>query len=208
MFMSFTFLIGPIKSQDVKKVTSSPYQGMVEQYYVLKSNKEVKNGPYKLTINNIVCQMGYYKNNERTGMWQIFKAKNAIEFKYNYDTKQLIELDKGYFMNPNDTTSRAPVYLGGSIYLLFTVANNTKHPDGARSSMNFKDSKSVVAFDIDTSGIAINHRILSSSKNSQLDFEAIHAVKLASTLNFSFLPGLAKGKLCKMPYMIPVIFSF
>lgn len=204
----FLFLSLPVKSQDIKKVTNRPCEGMVEQYYVLKSNKEVKNGPYRLEINNLICQIGYYKNNERTGTWQIFSANKKLEFKYNFETKQLTDLDKGFFMNPGDTTSRAPVFLGGSIYLLFCVGKNIKHPNGLHSTMTFNNTKAIVAFDIDTLGRAVNHRILTSSKNSQLDFEAIRAVKQASTSDFSFLPSLAKGKPCTMPYMIPVVFSF
>jgi antitoxin component YwqK of YwqJK toxin-antitoxin module len=49
----------------------------------------IKEGLYTLKIENLICQTGSYKNNQRSGTWQIYYSKDELEFEYNYDTKEL-----------------------------------------------------------------------------------------------------------------------
>jgi len=208
VFFMISFFFQPLKSQEIKKVKKYPFPNMVEQYYVLKSNKEIRNGPYRLTINNSIYQLGFYVNNQKAGTWQIYKSDNELEFIYNYDTKQLSKLSKEYFANSKDSMSRAPIFLGGLTYLCYCASNYIRLPEGLLESIGPGQYRTIVKFEIDTIGVPGNYTIQTSSGNDDLDYEAARCVKLASSLNFSFLPALGKGVPIKSSMIIPISFSY
>jgi TonB family protein len=99
------------------------YKPDKEEYYVLKDDRSVKHGPYKLTDNkgNMLTQgyynMGkrdsswveydrwyrfvavesYYKNEKRVGTWTFRKNADTVEMKYDFDNNKLI-----YYKVPSD----------------------------------------------------------------------------------------------------------
>ena len=63
---------------------------VVERFYALKSNKEIKNGPYKaLFQRKTPVATGYYSNNKKTGTWEFYKQDGTHVQSFNYDTNDL-----------------------------------------------------------------------------------------------------------------------
>ena len=194
--------------QELKKVNKSICDDIEEQYYVLKNDRDVKNGPYRLSIKNSIYQLGFYTNNERTGIWSIYDNKHILDFKYDFDTKKILDLNKRYFMNSKDTTSRAPIYLGGDAFLLYRAMCYMKPGEELYQNISPGNYRVVVKFEIDTIGVPTNYAVLLSCGKKTLDDEAIRCVKLASNLDFPFLPALEKGKPFKTNMIIPINFSY
>src|SRR6185312_8550743 len=87
-----------------------------EEYYVLKSDKSIKQGAYAeysllsnspycegfyknnlkdslwryYSYNHKLCTAGYYKDGKRTGTWVAYDFKGDQEVEYDYTTKQLL----------------------------------------------------------------------------------------------------------------------
>jgi hypothetical protein len=202
-FLTIPFING----QTLKKVSRNPYPDFNEQYFVLKDNPSIKEGPYKLSINGVVYQLGSYKNNQKSGVWQIYKSKNVIDFKYDYDTKKLIFLSKDNYLNSSDSTTRGPIYLGGLTFLLYSVANKIEIPDELREKMPSGQYRAVIRFLVDSLGNTRDYEVQTSSRNVQFDFVAISAVMQSTNSGFSFLSAIDKGKPTNVPMMLPVNFS-
>jgi hypothetical protein len=196
-----------ISAQDLKRVTKNPFQNFVEQYFVLKDNPKIKEGPVILKINGIVSQEGFYKDNQRAGLWKIFKSKNVLEFTYNYDNKQIVFYDKQYFPNPSDSSSHIPVYLGGLSYFLNIIANSVILSDEDRNEMKSNhDYYTLIGIQVDSTGIPLNFEVILASNNPRIDQRAVDAVKKATSY-FPFLPALEKGKPVRSVLMAPVHIS-
>lgn len=106
-----TFLNG--YSQELKKVTNKDKNSSVtEEYFVLKKEKEIKQGPYqKITENGIVLERGFYKDNKQDSLW-IYFSHNGIDTisygLYSEDIKVgpwVINDNKGLLMYVYDYTT-------------------------------------------------------------------------------------------------------
>jgi TonB family protein len=195
-------------SQDLKKARNRPMPDVVEEYFVLKSDPNIKEGPYKLKIDNTVYLIGSYSNNQRSGTWQIFRSENEIAFKYNYDTKQITCINQNLNLDPKDPTSHVALYLGGDHYFLCQIGNQAMLPNGLEKIMTSGRYNSTVTFSIDPQGHPIDFKILKSSNVPELDAKAIQFVKSIATSDLGFIPGQLKGKYVDMPWMVPVNFVF
>ncbi|TGE27330.1 energy transducer TonB [Hymenobacter metallicola] len=132
--------------QETKKVTKysqSPISN--EVYYVLKSDKNVKHGPYALYRgqqlklategyysqgrkdsiwtsygwnSTTVTAKGAYANDQRTGIWEFFTSKGELEQKYDYTQRQML------FIRPGKNKSM-------SVTLLQPTATGQTWPDVA-----------------------------------------------------------------------------
>ena len=107
------------QAQDVKKQTygSEWYE---EEYYVLKSNKNVRHGLYKNYKTQEINIQGQFENGKRIGQWNFYE-KGTLVYTYNYST-QLTELNKpiktNYEVLLNNSFTKMnlispPTYLGG-----------------------------------------------------------------------------------------------
>ena len=200
----FLFGFFNASAQNLKKVTRNPYRNTQEQFQVLKENPKIKEGSYLLKIDGIVYQEGSFKNNQRSGVWKIYKAKNVIDFTYDYDNQQIVFFNKDYFPNPQDSLSRGPVYLGGLMYFNSCVFNSLEITIEMIEEMKGNhDYKAFVGFEVDSIGNPSNFEIILTSNNAKIDLSAISAIKIVSK-SFPFLPGLEKGKPVNSRYISPV----
>lgn len=69
--------------------------------YTVANDGRTKDGLYyvKNTANDGVLVQGHYKNNERTGTWYFFDAKEKLTMRYNYDQKKLLYIDQASLKN-------------------------------------------------------------------------------------------------------------
>jgi mRNA-degrading endonuclease RelE of RelBE toxin-antitoxin system len=62
------------KTKKIKNILTNPDR--IEVFHVLKSDKNIKHGKYKLTDKEyrIICE-GFYKNNLKDSIWTDYNAK-------------------------------------------------------------------------------------------------------------------------------------
>ncbi|HOP04847.1 MAG TPA: TonB family protein [Tenuifilaceae bacterium] len=67
-------------TQELKKVTEKDNNtNQIEEYFVLKKEKDVKHGLYKkMRENGVLIQSGFYKNNLKDSLWVNF-ARNGVD---------------------------------------------------------------------------------------------------------------------------------
>jgi protein TonB len=124
-FASFllSILVFSATAQELKKVkhtlTFNSFPEEQEEYYVLKSDKKIKHGPYQRWVNGKIIETGSYKNNqkhsvwtkifpntesireqgnytdnERTGIWQFYSFKNELEYSYDFTNRKVVSINE------------------------------------------------------------------------------------------------------------------
>jgi hypothetical protein len=100
---------------------------VIEKFYVLKSNPEIRQGPYHaLFRRETPLAIGHYKNGKKAGIWQFFNSKGRLVEKYNYNIENftfeapLSPSDDLNFLfddslKTTDVLTR-PLKIGGSYY--------------------------------------------------------------------------------------------
>lgn len=110
------FLI--VNGQELKKKTSKRNE-LLEEFYVLKENKDVKFGPSMTTYsdpigNKYLVTYGQYCNNKKTGSWMSFYYKNPSNFlksKGNFSDDKKDGHWKYYYPGEN-SKNKIPVLFG------------------------------------------------------------------------------------------------
>ena len=76
MLVTYGFLV--TFSQELKKITDKDKKtSNIEEYFVLKEDKDVKHGSYKkMRKSEELIECGFYKNNLKDSLW-IFFARNG-----------------------------------------------------------------------------------------------------------------------------------
>ena len=113
---------------------------ITEDYVVLNSNHNIKMGLYTATYKNKTVAKGYYKNNQRVGIWNFFDQQGKLVQTYNYDDKKLTYNDTSELANsvyhakityildtePQKTDSvTRPVKIGGGAYAMSILLDRT-----------------------------------------------------------------------------------
>ena len=192
-------------SQELEFQRRSISPRMTEEFNVLKSNKKIKEGQYKLVINDIICQMGFYKNNQKSGIWSVFCCSQGVgdspEIVYNYDTNELIFFEDTY-LSREDSTLCLPIYLGGIQYFKESILNLLD-----RSETRLGNGSLYISFGIDSIGLPNNFKLKSSCNNKKLDQMALEAVEKVATSNFKFIPALRNGRPISYFVEVPIYYT-
>ncbi len=134
------FIIIPLVSfgQDTVLIKNRLTDSVMERFYMLKSNIEIKNGQYEAVFRRkINIAIGRFKNNEKVGIWQFFNKNGRLIEKFNYDTNNITY--EGPISNKNllfffddsiKTTDRLtrPLKIGGEYYGFIPFLNCFKLP--------------------------------------------------------------------------------
>lgn len=59
-----------------------------EVFYVLKSDSSVRQGPYRLLVNNKTVVQGYYLNNKKDSLWTEYDNKGKLRYQGRYSQNQ------------------------------------------------------------------------------------------------------------------------
>ena len=180
-------------AQKTKKVTDELTN---EVFYVLKSDKKIRHGEYKmLDFKGKLLVSGYYKYGVKDSIWEYYNGKEQLIAKYDYTKDELIfckpnlQKDKKYkiIVNENrlDTTlSRPPIFLGGD----GLISSKVIYPISAMQ--NGKSGRVVVSFTVDKFGKTSNYHV-NTPLGYGLDEEVIRVLK---SLSDFWLPGLLDGQ--------------
>ena len=87
LFISFLLLLNNICfAQDTIAQRNKLSDSVIERFYVLKSNPEVREGPYVAMLRHRkLIARGNYKNGKKVGPWQFFDTEQRMVERYNYD---------------------------------------------------------------------------------------------------------------------------
>jgi hypothetical protein len=195
-----------LSSQELEYQKRNLSPRMTEEFNVLKSNKKIKEGQYKLVIDDFICQMGFYKNNQKSGIWSVFCCIQAVspwaEIVYNYDTNELIYFEKDIYFSREDSTLCLPIYLGGTQYFKEAIMNLLD-----RNETRLGNGRLYISFGVDSTGLPNNFRLKSSCNNKKLDLMAVDAVKKVATSNFKFIPARRNGKSISYNVEVPIYYT-
>jgi hypothetical protein len=177
---------------------------VIEKFYVLKANPEIKQGPYYAFFQRQTpVAVGHYKNGKKTGIWQFFSNKGRLVEKYNYDTrtftseKPLIQSDDLNFLfddslKTTDVLTR-PLKVGGSYYGFVPYLNLFKLPFDT-FEINTDTFLAYVELVVSPLGRLADYKvhILSDSYQYYKDFS--FDVRLFSEEDRTFEPATLNGK--------------
>jgi len=190
-------------AQKTKKVTNEVTN---EIFYVLKSDKKVRHGEYKMfDFKGKLLVNGYYKYGAKDSIWEYYNSKERLISKYDYTNDELIFYDPNIWkdkkykliVNENklDTTlSRPPIFLGGD----GLIASKIQYPISAMQIG--KSGRVVVSFTVDKFSKVSNYHV-NTPLGYGLDEEVIRVLK---SLSDFWLPGLLDGQ----PVDVEIEYSF
>ena len=85
LLLSAVLLVFCSYAQQTVRVTNHPSSALTEQYDVLKSNNNIKQGTYtSLYQNNKLSQTGYYNNNLKDSLWTSYTPSGKVRNKGTY----------------------------------------------------------------------------------------------------------------------------
>ena len=183
--------------------------GCYESYFVLKSDKSIKEGLYMKMVDNRLAIAGYYKNNIKIGTWIYYDSDGSVYLKYNYDESRVIDfkpdISSQTIILNNDTikaqVDRPPLYFGSKLDVLNTIAHNLHYPEIAQE--NNISGTVTVGIEIDQNGLPSNYFIVNGPDES-LNLEAIRVVQLATQ---KWLPAIYQGEAVKSIFIQKVVFN-
>lgn len=215
-------------------------QNTKEIFYVSMAHKAIKEGSYTLYTlygNRMICDgfykknlkdslwryfspsmklagMGYYKNGEKTGVWDTYSADGELQVKYDFTNKKLLIYNRSkqdsikqyYVINGSDTVKtflgRPPIFLDDEERFLRQMTVGMRYPIDAKEH-NIQ-GKVIIGFTIDLNGKILNYRI-KKALGYGCDEEALKAVR--NGFNGDWLPGLLNGNPVVVEYEVPISFS-
>jgi len=177
--------------------------GVIDEYYnVLKSDKKIRQGPYKATFRRITLATGSYNNGKRTARWNFYNSNGSLVQAYDYDADKIIFTDTAdtrgmkYYL---DITNRAdtiiaPIKIGGSFYgnSPLVVAHNELIPKIREDFPGVQKATCTHILTVNEFGAIVAHHIKVSANNSEKTY--IVADKNLDPDISRFVPAKINGK--------------
>jgi hypothetical protein len=127
LFIVPLVFINTCLAQDTVERKNKLTDSVTERFYVLKSDKETKEGPYQaLYQRKTVIASGYFIKGKKKGTWHFYNTRGKLIQRYNYDAKMLTFVGPAYSvagvgflfdekMQKGDRLTR-PMKIGGDYY--------------------------------------------------------------------------------------------
>lgn len=205
-----------LSAQETVKVVDKKHK---EIYYVLKSDKKVRQGPYcKLGCNDSAEVEGFYKNGlkdsiwtgwpasgvyvqgRKTGVWVYYNFMGQLEQKYDHSTNELLYWrfcgtpDSLYFIYFGDDSTkvkleRPPLYIGGEAVQLEPILALVRIP-WFTLWLHKNYRKIIINFTVDSSGKTSDYRV---TKGISASFDK-KLLKALQGIPQTWLPAIQNGK--------------
>ena len=162
----------------------------IEEYNVLKENKDVKQGQYvkfkkDVLDRKIPVELGFFEKGKRVGEWYFFFANGALESFGNYKDSEKYGLWKEYY--------KPTISAGGSLTSYFDIQNDLKVDENGTVIVEKKDKL------ISAIGVYVSNEKLGSWNYYDSSGNLIHKYNNSTdTLLFSSVPD-SVNKIC--PYL-------
>jgi len=200
--LTFLFMFNLCLGQETVKKSRLLGPGIKEQFYVLKSDKNVKNGAYEAAMKNQNIALGNYLDNKRIGHWTFFNDQGKLIQHYNYSTKKLLYNDTSDIKNLGYTLTDSlkdgdiityPIKIGGYHYGLQPLTNAYKDfVKNAHLYFHQPDHLDIEdIFTISADGKMIKHEV-SFLYNESIKTYTVKNNRL-NEYNTDFIPGSLNG---------------
>jgi len=196
--------------QQTKKITDSKNH---EVYYVLKSDKSIRQGNYKkFNYKGSIGINGYFKNGVKDSIWEFFDFQGDLQQKFDFTKNELVyyKVDKNNpenkfrVINGVDITElkldRPPIYIGGDVVMLENLLTSIQFPQAATE--HGISGTVYLKFTVDKFGKTSNHKVL-KGLGYGCDEEALRVVK---EIPDNWLSGIYKGQRVDVEIVMPVFF--
>ena len=199
----WTIMLGTIISSvyaqtDLKKITKKDKEKSVQEtYYVLKTDRSVRQGDYTRFVNNKKVITGQFSANKETGIWTFYDADNSVDLKYDYDNDSVLFVD---IQNDTSGLDRPMIYLGSLYEARYTVMTNLRYP--VEAAENGKSGRILIDIFVDKNGEVYDYKVR-ESVYIPLDNEALRVVKMIPQ---KWLPAIKDGEPIEGKYTFPVVF--
>jgi len=230
-----TFLLTNVYAQKlttIKIKTPAPVKTK-EIFQVLKENKSIKNGSYKKYRSKKLIESGYYKNNQRDSLWEIYSQKGQIIASGKYKADTLVGIWT-YYSFSGSILQRFDHDHDSLIY--FNIQEESKigsapktFPDTAQDQFpifiggtaymftliqnniiypfeawkKLKTGKVLISFIVDSYGNT-TEVVCKNPVGNGFDEEGIRLVK---SFGKAWIPGVQKGRKVKVQYTLPLTFK-
>jgi hypothetical protein len=205
LFYSF-FFISACFAQDIQDTIERRDKlsdSLVEKFYVLKSDPEIKQGPYMALLNHKrLIARGNYKNGKKTGIWQFYDSAGRLNEKYNYNLGKFTyeaPLESDDFsilfedtLKTGDRLTR-PLRIGG-VYYGFIPYLSLFHLPFDTYDINTATFDAYLELLISPMGRLAGYRVRITSAPYQYDHIFTMDVKLFSDEDRQFLPATKNGE--------------
>jgi len=180
------------------------FESVTERFYVLRSNPEIKQGPYIAWLNRKTpVARGRYKNGKKSGLWQFYDANGSLNEKYNYDLERFTyeaPIDEpGDFnflfddsLKIGDRLTR-PLRIGGIYYGFLPYLSLFRLPFDT-FDINMQTFNAYLELLISPMGRLANYRVRITSFPYDYDHIFTMDVKLLSDEDRTFTPATKNGE--------------
>lgn len=182
-----------------------------EEYFVLRSNKKIKHGPYrKFNIAGKLIAKGEFKKNEKSGKWA-FYINDKMDQIYDYTSKKIVS-----FNNENQQydvvlkteivnfkLDQPPMFIGGKFLLSEVINQYITYPKQA-----YYAARVLVAVTIGENDNLIDVQIvrrISEAKAGIPEFEQ-EVVKALKQIKNGWISGILDGKTIRSRCILEITF--
>jgi len=192
--------------QKVKSFNGS----VIEKYYVLNSNKEIKHGDYKRYYRSKLVAEGSYNHGEKE-IFKYYYLNDLPSVVYDYAHKKVLSYDKNenykdvYPLNGTEELiiDRPPLPLFSRYELEWFIANNIKYPTEAAE--NGQSGKVQILAVINEEGNITKYNLISGVVQS-LNREALRVVNLIPK-EWKWIPAIRNGQPIESAIVLSVNFK-
>jgi antitoxin component YwqK of YwqJK toxin-antitoxin module len=136
---ALTLLLAPLAAMSQDKLVKKKVSlNLTEEYHVLNTNKDVRQGLYMVTdADGGAVVRGKYENNKKAGTWMFYDPNNKLVQQYDYNNSKMLytNQDSGSFIKtdysisaPNKAAVTPPVKIGGSALAFLSFYNSKDIP--------------------------------------------------------------------------------
>ncbi len=201
----------PVWAQvETKKVTHKNDQlNIVESFYVLKSNSDVRHGAYEKYQDYKLIEKGTYEYGKKM-LWTFYDLKNHVVVEYDFSNDSLIK--DNFALRKYEIFSEKkekiiveqpalPLVCDSELYRF--IARHIQYPESARSRLIEGTVK--IGIQIDTGGTIINYDVIQKI-HPLLDEEAMKVIKSFPS-EWRWIPSSHGGKKIISYFVIPIKFT-
>ena len=198
------FYLGICFAQDTVEKRNRWTDSVIERFYVLKSNQDVRQGPYKAFFKRrTLIASGNYSKNIKIGIWSFFNSAGALIEKHDYDTHTFLfeaPLDKNADLDflfdektkKTDILTR-PLKAGGSYYGFIPYVSIFRAPF-TTIDINTNSFDATIELLISPLGRLADYKVHLTSEEYNYDQIINLDVGMFSEDDRTFLPATLNGK--------------
>lgn len=185
LFIAIFSLGFNLSGQELKHNSVKYALGIIENYTVLKSNKNIKHGEYFQIFKNDTIVYGQYENNIKSGIWKYYSFENELTFIYDFSTSKVIDWKCQPINQRCRNIGSASSYSLGNFAAYAKIGSKIDYPE--ESASNGFSGSPVVYMVINEKGELVKYFIGETSGYADIDRAALKAAN--NSCNEEWIPA-------------------